>query len=121
MIKRVDRLEVSTSDLNDAAQAFERNFGFTVERPADDAHSAAISIGSAEIRLVSRQATAGEAAADGMTGLWLEAEDIDEVACVLGKAGVAHSPVRREGDRRVLGVDASAANAVPLFIFDRKG
>lgn len=119
MIKRVDRLEISTSDLKDAASAYERNFSFTVRRAADDAGGAVILIGDVEVRLVSKQATAG--AAEGMTGLWLEAEDIDEVARALGRAGVAHSPVRREGGRRVLDVDASAANAVPLFIFDRKG
>ncbi len=123
MIKRLERLEVATSDLKDATETYKRNFGFEVSKATGDDAAAVILIGSAEIRLLSG-ATAARTLADqgeGMAALWLEAEDVDQVADALGRAGVGHSPIRKEGGRRVLSIDSEAANRVPLFIFDRKG
>ncbi len=53
MIKRLDKLEVATADLADAASIYERNFGFSVSRAADG-KSASVKVGGAEIRLVAR-------------------------------------------------------------------
>lgn len=121
MIKRLDRLDVATSDLGDAASIYERNFGFKVTRdPASD--SAAVSVGGAVIRLASG-ASAAEAiktAGEGMFALWLEAEDLDQVVAALGKAGISTGAIVREQGRRVLAIDPKVANQVPLFIFDRK-
>lgn len=122
MIKRLDRLDVATSDLADAAAAYERNFGFKVRRtPGSD--DAVIAIGDAEIRLRSGTAAADviAAAGEGLAAVWLEADDVDQVADALQKAGLAFSPMRKEDGRRLLAVDPKAANMVPLFIFDRRG
>jgi predicted enzyme related to lactoylglutathione lyase len=122
MIKRLDRLDVATSDLENAASIYERNFGFKVNRsPASD--SASVVVGGAEIRLVAGALAkaAIESQGEGMTGLWLEAEDVEQVAEALRNAGLAAGGIRKEQGRRVLAVDPKIANQVPLFIFDRKG
>ena len=113
-IKRLDRLDVSTADLNDAVAVYRRNFdlGVTV---AAGGKSAAVSIGDAEISLVP---AAGDA--EGMSGVWLEAEDVEAVVAALSKAGYNFQPLRTIGSRRILEVEPQAANQVPLFIFDRK-
>jgi len=120
MIKRFDTLEVATTDLADAAGIYARNFGLKPAAPHDDA--VRIAIGDAQIRLRSGAAVADLIAAsgEGLGAIWLEADDIDQVAGALERAAVKFAPIRREGDRRVLAVDASAANQVPLFIFDRR-
>ncbi|MGH7931703.1 MAG: VOC family protein [Candidatus Binataceae bacterium] len=122
MIKRLDRVDVATTDLADASRNYEHNFGFTVRRAAASA-DAVIAVGGAEIRLRSGTAAAATIAAtgEGLAALWLEAEDVDEVAAAFAKAGIAHAPLRREQQRRILAVDVKAANQVPLFIFDRRG
>ena len=121
MIKRFDRLDVATSDLADAAAIYERNFGFTVRREASS-DEAIVSLGDAEIRLRAGAVAASFIAAngEGLAAVWLEAEDVDEVGAALDRAPLAHSPLRHEGDRRVLEIDPKAANMVPLFIFDRR-
>ena len=121
MIKRFDRIEVATSDLPDAGKAYEHNFGFTV-RPALSPDEATITIGDAEIRLRTGAPVADLLAAtgEGLAAVWLEADDVDQTAATLSSAGIGFTPVRREGDRRVLAVDPKAANLVPLYIFDRK-
>jgi len=113
-IKRLDRLDVSTTDLNDAISVYRRNFdlGVTI---AGDGQSAAVGIGDAEISLV---AAPGDA--EGMSGVWLEAEDVEAVTVALAKGGYRFKPLRTIGSRRVLEVEPKAANQVPLFIFDRK-
>jgi predicted enzyme related to lactoylglutathione lyase len=121
MIKRFDRLEVVTSDLADAGKAYEHNFGFTV-RPASCPDEATIAIGDAEIHLRAGAAVAAMLAAtgEGLAAVWLEADDVEQTAAALSRAGVGFAPIRREGDRRVLAVDPKAANMVPLYICDRK-
>ena len=121
MIKRFDRLDIATSDLDDAASIYERNFGFTVRRAADK-DEAAIAIGDAEIRLRAGAAAAETIAAsgEGLAAIWLEAEDVDAVAAALSRSGIAFMPARRIGDRRVITVDPKAANMTPLYIFDRR-
>jgi hypothetical protein len=113
-IKRFDRLEVSTTDLNDAVSVYRRNFDLSVTLAAGG-NSAAISIGDAEIGLIPAQGDA-----EGMSSVWLEAEDVETVAAALTKAGYYFKPLRTIGSRRVLEVEPQAANQVPLFIFDRK-
>jgi Glyoxalase/Bleomycin resistance protein/Dioxygenase superfamily len=125
MIKRLDRLDIATSDLADASAIYERNFGFAVRRePSADGSSevAMVTVGDAEIRLRAGADAAAFIAANGqgLAALWLEADDVDIVAAALDRAGLARRPVRREADRRVLEVDPKAANMVPLFIFDRR-
>ena len=121
MIKRLDRLDVATTDLPGTASIYQQNFGFKVtDGPGADC--ATVTVGGAEIRL-----TAGAAAADalkaggeGMFGLWLEAENLDEAIASLKKAGVTIGAIHREEGRRAVAIDPEAANKVPLFIFDRK-
>jgi predicted enzyme related to lactoylglutathione lyase len=121
MLKRLDTLEVATSDVADAASTYEKNFGYSVARAADGA-SAIVKVGSSEIRLVGGDAAkaALRANGEGMMGLWLEAENIDDVAVSLKRAGIEPPAARHDGDRRVLAIDPKHANQVPLFIFDRK-
>ncbi len=121
MIKRFDRLDVATSDLADAAAIYQRNFGFAVRRePGSD--EALVTVGGAEIRLRAGGAAADFIAAngEGLAAVWLEADDVDGVAAAIDRAGLAHRPVRRETDRRILEVDPKSANMVALFIFDRR-
>ncbi len=120
LIKRLDRLDVATSDLADAASIYEKNFGFAVNRSADG-KSATVAIGGAEIRLASGPDVAAqiEKTGEGMIALWLEADDVDQVAAALRRAGIDVPAIRRERGRRVIAVDPKHALQVPLFIFDR--
>ena len=120
MIKRLDRLDVATTDLNDTASIYEKNFGFKVTRSGSE--HASVTIGGADIRLTSGAlaADALKANGEGMFGLWLEAEDLDRVVEAFKKAGLATASIKREDGRRILAVDPKLANRVPLFIFDRK-
>jgi hypothetical protein len=117
MIKRLATLEVATSDLADAASTYEKNFGFAVVRPTDG-KSASVKVGGAEIRLVA--AATEEPSSEGMIGLWLEAEDVDQVMAEFRAAGLDPGPIRIGPGRRILAIDPKLANQVPLFIFDRK-
>lgn len=120
MIKRFDRIDVATSDLNDAASIYEKNFGFKVTRQSGD--SATVAIGGAEIRLAAGAlaADALKSGGEGMFALWLEADDVDQVVAALKKAGHSAASIRKEQGRRVLAIDPRIANQVPLFIFDRR-
>jgi catechol 2,3-dioxygenase-like lactoylglutathione lyase family enzyme len=116
-MKRLDRLEIATSDLDDAAAIYRHNFGFEVVRSPDGA-SATIAIGDATIHLKSGPSVAQSG--EGMAALWLEAEDLDRVVASLKKAGVNPPPMRKENGRRILAIDPAMSSRVPLFIFDRK-
>ena len=120
MITRLDRLDVATSDLNDAASIYEKNFGFKVTRSGEQA---SVTIGGAEIRLASGAfaTDALKANGEGMFALWLEADDLDQVVASLKKAGIAAGAIKKEAGQRILAVAPKVANQVPLFIFDRKG
>ena len=117
MIKRLDTLEVATSDLADAASIYEKNFGFSVVRSADG-KSASVKVGGAEIRLVVGSAI--DSSSEGMIGLWLEAEDVEQVVANFHLAGLDAGAIQIESGRRILAIDPKLANQVPLFIFDRK-
>ena len=121
MLKWFDALDVATSDLADAASVYEKNFGFAVTHAADG-KSAVVKVGGAEIKLLAGDSAAAAIAAngEGMMGVWLEADDVDQVAASLKRAGIDAGAPRREGNRRVLAIDPKHANQVPLFIFDRK-
>ncbi len=121
MIKRFARLDIAVEDLEHAASIYRKNFGFTVTRgPGSD--TVTVTIGGAEIRLApgasAAQAPGGTAA--GMCGLWLEAEDLDQVCAALKRAGHPVGAIKTENGRRILAVDPAIANQVPLYIFDRK-
>jgi hypothetical protein len=116
-IKRLDTLDVATADLADAASIYKKNFGFSVTRSADG-KSASVKVGGAEIRLVG-DATI-DSSSEGMVGLWLEADDVDQVIANLHLAGLDAGAIQIESGRRILTVDPKIANQVPLFIFDRK-
>lgn len=120
MIKRFDRLDVATSDLNDATSIYEKNFGFKVTHAGEHA---SVKIGGAEIRLASGASAADaiKANGEGMFGLWLEADDLDQVIGSLKKAGIVTGAIKKEAGQRILAVDPKVASQVPLFIFDRKG
>jgi hypothetical protein len=121
MIKRLDTLDVVTADLDQAGAAYQHNFGFKIEHAAG-ADEALIAIGDARIRL--RSGADAEAllksAGEGLAAIWLEADDVEPIAAALDAAGLKHHPLRRESDRRVLEIDPSATNLVPVFIFDRR-
>lgn len=121
MLKRLDRLDVLTLDLDDAVATYRRNFGFDV-KPSSEGEGATVTIGGAEIRLKAGPSVASMIAeqGEGMAALWLEAEDVDEVVAALGRAGLKCGGIVRENSRRVLQVDPSVSGRVPLFIFDRK-
>jgi len=121
-VKRLDRLDIATSDLEDAAATYRRNFGFEVRRSSavGAAATMTISIGDAEIRL-EPLASLAPGSGEGMAALWLEAEDVEQVAEAVRKAGIKSAPIRNEDRRRILAIDPKAANQVPLFIFDRRG
>jgi predicted enzyme related to lactoylglutathione lyase len=122
MLKRLDSLEVATSDLADAASIYEKNFGFRVTKSADG-KSATVKVGGAEIRLASGDTAAAAIAAsgEGMIGLWLEADDLDQVVADFRSAGLSAGAIRMESGRRIIAIDPKLASQVPLFIFDRKG
>src|SRR5229473_1358465 len=105
MIKRFDRLEVATTDLAAATAAYEHNFGFSVARSADGA-AASIAIGDAEIRVRSGSSVADLIAAsgEGLATLWLEADDVEQMAATLHRAGVRCAPVYQEDGKRILAV-----------------
>ena len=121
MIKRFDRLEVITADLADAGATYQRNFGFGV-RMLDSGDEAAISIGDAEIRLRSGWEVAKtiKANGEGMSAIWLEAEDLGAVIAALTRAGIGHRLGEGEADRHIVEIDPQATNRVPLFVFERK-
>jgi predicted enzyme related to lactoylglutathione lyase len=121
-IKRLDRLDVATADLADAVSVYRKNFGFDVQ-PASDGASASVRVGGAEIKLAAGAAVKDLIAktGEGMFALWLEAEDVDQVAAAMRKNGVEPGPLRTGAGRRVLAIDPALANQVPLYIFDRKG
>ena len=116
MIKRLDTLDVATSDLADASSIYEKNFGFSVTR-SPDGKSASVKVGGAEIRLLG---SAIDSSTEGMIGLWLEAEDVDQVVANFHIAGLDAGGIEIESGRRILTIDPKFANQVPLFIFDRK-
>ncbi|HKD69744.1 MAG TPA: VOC family protein [Candidatus Binataceae bacterium] len=116
-IKRLDRLDVGTADIDDAAAVYRRNFGLAV-KVASGGSSASVNIGAAEISLIPM---GPQSEGEGMSGLWLEAEDVDAVSAALSQSGCGFKPIRLEGTRRILEVEPKSANQVPLFIFDRKG
>jgi predicted enzyme related to lactoylglutathione lyase len=121
VIKRFDRLDVATTDLAEASAAYEHNFGLSVIRGADGG-SATIAIGDAEIRLREGAAVAEVIATsgEGLAAIWLEADDVEQVAAALQRSGVPVAALLHEGERRVLAIDPASANMVALFIFDRK-
>ncbi len=121
LIKRLDRLDVATSDLADAASIYAKNFGFAVSRSADGSH-ATVTVGGAEIRLAGGAEVSAqiEKTGEGMIALWLEAENLDEVVAALRTAGLDAPAIRRESGRRIIALDPRLANQVPLFIFDRR-
>ncbi len=118
MIKRLVTLEVATADLADAASIYEKNFGFAVAR-APDGKSASVKVGGAEIRLVASPSMI-DSSSEGMIGLWLEADDVDQVIADFRAAGLDAGAIRIESGRRILTIDPKLANQVPLFIFDCK-
>ena len=121
LLKRFDTLEVATTDLADAVRTYQQNFGFEL-RPGSTDDSATLKVGGAEIRLVAGAAAAATiaAAGEGLAGLWLEAEDVGQVATALRNAGIEAPAPKIDQGRRVLALDPKIANRVPLFIFDRK-
>ncbi len=120
MPRRLDTLEIATTDLADAASTYAKNFSFAVTKSADG-KTAIVKVGDAEIRLAADDSVkaAIEATGEGMVGLWLEADDIDQVVAKLKLAGLEAGTIRIESGRRILTIDPKFANRVPLFIFDR--
>ncbi|MGH7864377.1 MAG: VOC family protein [Candidatus Binataceae bacterium] len=121
MIKRLDTVDVATSDLADAAATYRRHFAFAVKTSADGA-TVVVTVGDAEIRLRADSSAAQFIAqfGEGMSGLWLEADDVTAVAAALKRAGHQVDAPRIEAGRRVLAIDPKLSNHVPLFIFDRR-
>src|SRR5271156_4123094 len=101
MIKRLDTLDLVATHLDEASALYQRNFGFSVDRGEGDGE-AIITIGGARIRIRSGAGAdaAIKATGEGLAALWLEADDVDQVAAALGRAGLAHHGPRRAGHRR---------------------
>jgi hypothetical protein len=120
MIKRFARLDVATADLAESVSTYQKNFEFTVQ-PTNNSNEAIIDVGGAQIRLRTGAAAADmvSPSGEGLAAVWLEADDVEQVAETLRRANVVTSPVRVEGDRRILAVNPTSANMVPLFIFER--
>jgi len=119
MIKRLDCLEIATTDLADTAGVYEKNFDFRVQRNADSSE-AIIVLGDSYIKLRPGDVVNGQLSSEeGLAAIWFEADDIYKVAEALKNANIAVSGIRVEADRRILAVAPSSANMVPLFIFDR--
>ena len=55
-----------------------------------------------------------------MIGLWLEADDVEQVVANFHMAGLDAGKIEIESGRRILTIDPKLANQVPLYIFDRK-
>ena len=121
MMKRLDSLDVATTDLADAASIYAKTFGFEVIS-APDGNSASVTVGGATIHLVAgaAAATALAASGEGMFALWLEADDVDRVVTDFRAAGLDAGAIGKHAGRRILAVDPKLSNQVPLFIFDRK-
>jgi predicted enzyme related to lactoylglutathione lyase len=121
MVKRLDRLDIATSDLDDAVSTYRENFDFAVQR-SSHSDEAVIELGDAQIRLRTGAAVADviSSAGEGLEAIWLEADDVDKVAETLKNAGIGMSPLRVEGSRRILALNPASVNMVPLFIFDRR-
>ncbi len=121
LLKRFDTLEVATADLADAVRTYQQNFGFEL-KPGSAADSATLKVGGAEIRLIAGAAAAATIAGngEGLAALWLEAQDVGQVAAALKSAGIEPPALKIDQGRRVLALDPKIANQVPLFIFDRK-
>jgi glyoxalase/bleomycin resistance protein/dioxygenase superfamily protein len=121
LLKRFDRLEVATADLADAVKTYQQNFGFEL-KPGSGGDSATLKVGGAEIRLVAGAEAVATIAStgEGLASLWLEAEDVGEVAAALKSVGIEPPAPKIDQGRRVLALDPRIANQVPLFIFDRK-
>src|SRR5580700_10023509 len=107
MIKRLDKLEVATADLADASSIYQKNFGFSVTR-SPDGKSASMKVGGAEIRLVTGATI--DSSSEGMIGLWLEAEDIDQVVANFHMAGLDAGTIEIDAGRRILTIDPKFAN-----------
>jgi hypothetical protein len=120
MIKRFDSLDITTADLADAISTYQNNFDVKIQRTGEEA---TIEIGLAQIRLRSGEDVADviSTSGEGLAAVWLEAEDVDRVVEKMKQAHIAVSPIRLEGNRRILAVDPGSTNTVPLFIFDRRG
>ncbi|HVN63156.1 MAG TPA: VOC family protein [Candidatus Binataceae bacterium] len=119
MLKRLHTLTVAAADVGDAAATYSKNFGFSVSQ-SRGGKSATVRVGDAEIKLVSAAAAGIEKGAEGMIGLWLEAEDLDQVVMAFKRSGLETGPMRKAAGWRFLEIDPKLANQVPLFIFDRK-
>lgn len=118
MIKRFDTLEVTTTDLDDAAAIYQGNFDFHVQKHGDEA---TIEVGDARIRLrsVVTGADSEMNAGEGLAAIWLETDDLDSLANKMKEAKLKVSEIRVQGNRRILTVDPASANMVPLYIFQR--
>ena len=121
LMKRFDALEVATSDLGDAVRTYQSNFGFEL-KSASGGDTATLKVGGAEIRLIAGAAAAATIAAsgEGLAGLWLETEDVQQVLAAFKNAGLEAPSPKIDQGRRVIAIDPKIANQVPLFIFDRK-
>lgn len=120
MIQRFALLDIATTDLVDAISAYERNFDFTV-RQTDDANEAIIELADAKIRLRTGASVADviSSSGEGLAAIWLETQDVQQIAEKLRAANIAMSPIRIEGGLRVLAVNPRSADMAPLFIFER--
>jgi len=120
MIKRLDRLDIATSDLADAASIYQKNFDFTVLR-CDNSEEATIELGDTQIRLRAGAPVADliSSSGEGLAAIWLETDDVYKVAETLQNASIVMGPIRVEENRRILAVNPASVNMVPLFIFER--
>jgi|SRR5579875_2995067 len=114
LVKRLDSVEIIVPSIAQASATYSHNFDLRA-LPEGDAHRAVITIGGAKLKLVE-----GPPSAQGLAGLWLEAEDVDQLTAALDAAALSYKPLRRAGGLRILEIDRRHTNQVALFIFDRR-
>jgi Glyoxalase/Bleomycin resistance protein/Dioxygenase superfamily len=117
MIKRFDCLDIATTDLADAVSTYQKNFDFSVKQAGE---AAIAQLGDAQIRLRSGPSAAVlSSSEEGLAAIWLESDNVEQVAETLRQSGVEVGSIQVQGGRRILPIHPAFANMVPLFIFDR--
>lgn len=115
MLKAIERIDVAVAQVGAAAATFQRNFGLRSVDPPQVGERVLLPIGESAIGLTAADA----GAAQGMVGLWLLADDVEQVRAALTRAGFDCGSIQRQGAMRVLAV-ARECGQGPLFIFDRR-